>query len=232
MTSSRRALRAGFTMVEVMMGLAVLAVGAAAVIALLKFTVLGTLDSRHLANASLVAGSHIDRIQTAALEWNTFDNQDLVDMNGLGAPDSPAPNLGTFVDTVASGLAEGTPSAWAHFGAANAASSPTLGAMSTIDGDDTAVAANAAYCTHFRVTWVSAPDKPAAGTQAGDNFRVEVRTFWARSGRAIGADCAEVPANFDALFNNPNTVVAIAGANRTRAEYGVIYLTTLVRRNQ
>lgn len=229
--SRTRAERSGFTMVEVMMGLAVLAVGAAAVIALLKFTVLGTLDSRHLSNASLVAGARIDRIQTAALEWDAFDNQDLTDMNGAGAPDSPAPFLGAFVDSVATGLAEGTPSTWAHFGAANGAPSPNFGAMATIDGDDTTNAANAAYCTHIRVTWVSAPDKPAPGTQAGDSFRVEVRTFWARSGRSIGADCAVTPATFDPLFGDPNNVVAIAGANRTRAEYGVIYMTTIVRRN-
>lgn len=223
--------RRGFTMVEVMMGLAVLAVGAAAVIALLKFTILGTLDSRHVANASVVGSSYLERVQAAALEWNTFDNQDLTDMNGLGPPDSPVPNFGTLVDTVASSSAPGTPSAWVHFGAASAAANPNLGAQATINGEETAVAANVAYCTHMRITWTSAPDKPAAGTQGGDSFRVEIRTFWARSGRTIGADCAEPPANFDLLFDNPSAVVPIGGANRTRAEYGVIYLATMVRRN-
>lgn len=226
-------LRAGFTMVEVMMGLAILAVGAAAVIALLKFTVLGTLDSRHVANASIVGASYIERIQTAALMWNQFDNSDLAEMDGTVVPvsDNPAPNFGTMVNAFAGALAPGVPSAWAHFGAPDASAIPVNGAMTTIDGDVTANPAQAAYCTHVRVTWVSGPDRPPVGTPGGDSFRVEIRTFWARSGRTVGDECALTPGSLDAMFANPGVSLAVAGINRTRAEYGIIHLTTIVRRN-
>lgn len=215
------------------MGLAILAVGGAAVIALLKFTVLGTLDSRHVANASVVGASYIERIQTAALMWNQFDNSDLTEMNGtLPTPtDNPAPGFGSLVDSFAMGVNAGDPSVWAHFGAFDATAVPGNGAMATIDGDVTANPTLAAYCTHVRVTWVSGPDKPAAGTPGGDSFRVEVRTFWARSGRTVGDECALTAANLDNMFADPNFTLGVSGINRTRAEYGVLHLTTLVRRN-
>jgi Tfp pilus assembly protein PilV len=217
-------------MAEVMMGLAILAIGAAAVIALLKFTLLGTLDSRHVANASMVTASYIERIQTAALAWNAFDNQDLADMDGLGPPDSPVPNFGALVNGVAGGLAAGTPSAWSHFGAPSAAANPAF-ARATLDGALTAGPNDTAYCTHVRVTFTSGPDLPAAGILAGDNFRVELRTFWARSGRTVEDECQLAPASMDAMFDSPAATLAVGPATRTRAEYGVVYLSTIVRRN-
>jgi len=226
----KRQSRAGFTMVEVMMDLAILAVSTATVIALLKFTLLGTLDSRHVSNASTVTASYIERIHSASLEWNAFDNGDLVDMNGAGAPNSPVPNFGTLVNGVAAGLAAGTPSAWMHFGAANAAANPAF-ARATLDGAPTAGPNDTAYCTHVRVTFTSGPDLPAVGAQGGDNFRVELRTFWARSGRTVEAECQLLPASMDAMFDSPTATLAIGPSTRTRAEYGVVYLSTLVRRN-
>ena len=212
------------------MGLAVLAVGAAAVIALLKFTLLGTLDSRHVANASLVTASYLERIQTAALAWNRFDNQDLIDMNGLGPAVAPVPNFGTMVNGVAGGVAAGTPSVWMHFGAPTAAASPAF-ARATLDGALGVGPTDTAYCTHVRVTFTSGPDLPAAGTQGGDNFRVELRTFWARSGRPVEDECQLAPAAMDAMFASPAATLAIGPSTRTRAEYGVVYLSTIVRRN-
>ena len=193
-------------MVEVMMGLAILAVGAAAVIALLKFTLLGTLDSRHVSNASTVTASYIERVHSASLAWNQFDNGDLIDMNGLGPPNSPVPNFGTLVNGVAAGRA-------------------------TLDGAPTAGPNDTAYCTHVRVTFTSGPDLPAVGVQGGDNFRVELRTFWARSGRTVEAECQLVPSSMDAMFDSPAATLAVGPSTRTRAEYGVVYLSTLVRRN-
>lgn len=226
-------IRAGFTMVEVMMGLAILAVGAAAVIALLKFTVLGTLDSRHIANASIVGASYIERIQTAALMWNNFDNSDLAEMDGslLPASENPAPNFGSLVAGFAGTVNAGDPSAWAHFGASDANAAALNGAMATINGDSTGDPTQAAYCSHVRITWVSGPDLPPGGTAGGDSFRVEVRTFWARSGRTVGDECALAPSTMDAMFANPTATLTVNGVVRSRAEYGVINLTTLVRRN-
>ncbi len=222
----RSARRAGFTMIEVMMGLAILAVGAAAVIALLKFTLLGTLDGRHVANASLVTSSYIERMRTASIAWNDPDNLDVAEMDGI-APDMPAPGFGTAA--VAARATPGVPGPWIYFGG----TADT--ARATLDGTQAAAGgANAAYCTHIRITWTSRPTPNNAVTPrvpAGDIFRVELRTLWARSGRSIGADCDAAPATFTTLLASPTNTAAIASATRRRSEYGVVYMTTFIRRS-
>jgi prepilin-type N-terminal cleavage/methylation domain-containing protein len=194
----RSARRAGFTMIEVMMGLAILAVGAAAVIALLKFTLLGTLDGRHVANASLVTSSYIERMRTASIAWTNVDNLDVVNMDGT-APNSPVPGFGTAA--AAAMATPGIPGPWIYFGGT------ADNARATLDGTQ------------------------AAAGGANDIFRVELRTLWARSGRSIGADCNAAPATFTTLLASPANTAAIAGATRRRSEYGVVYLTTFIRRS-
>ncbi len=222
----RSARRAGFTMIEVMMGLAILAVGAAAVIALLKFTLLGTLDGRHVANASLVTSSYIERMRTASIAWNDVNNIDVADMDGI-APDSPVPGFGTAA--AAAMATPGVPGPWIYFGGT------ADNARATLDGLPAAAGgANAAYCTHIRITWTSRPMPNNAVTPplpAGDIFRVELRTLWARSGRSIGPDCDAAPATFTTLFALPTNTASIAGATRKRSEYGVVYLATFIRRS-
>lgn len=222
--AARRA-RKGFTMVEVMMGLAILAVGAATVIALLKFTVLGALDARHVANSSIVSAGHIERLHTAALAWNDADNN-TADLSQMDT--GPVPGLGAAAIAARTTPGVTQPNGWVYFGGS------AENASSTLNGDpaNTSGPDNTAYCTHIRVTWISRPslNSPTVGPP-GDNFRVEMRTIWARSGRAIRADCAATPATFTALFDSPTATATIGGAVRSRAEYGVVYMNTIVRRN-
>lgn len=208
------------------MGLAILAVGAATVIALLKFTLLGTLDGRHVANSTIITSGYIERMHTAALSWNDFNNTtaDLLQMDGT-APDSPVPGFGTAV--AAARATPGVPGPWVYFGGTVDNARATLaGDQANLTGTD------AAYCTHIRITWTSRPalNAPNPGP-AGDNFRVELRTLWARSGRSIGADCTATPAQFTGILASPTATNTIGGAVRSRAEYGVVYLSTIIRRN-
>jgi prepilin-type N-terminal cleavage/methylation domain-containing protein len=221
---ARKRQRMGFTMVEVMMGLAVLAVGAATVIALLKFTVLGALDSRHVANSTIVTSACIERLQTASLTWNNVDN---LNADMLNMDVGPVPGLGSAAIAARATPGVANANGWVYFGGS------VTNARSTLSGDQAnAAGTDAAYCTHMRIVWTSRPlpNTPSVGP-AGDNFRVELRTFWARSGRTIGADCAETPDKFTGIFNSPTATDTIAGLTRSRAEYGVVYMNTLVRRN-
>ncbi len=217
-------LRKGFTMVEVMMGLAILAVGAATIIALLKFTVLGALDSRHVANSTIVTSGCVERLQLAALSWNDPEN---VNTDMLHMDTGPVPGLGSAAIAARATPGVADDAGWMYFGGAVA------NARTTLSGDPAnALGTDAAYCTHMRIVWTGRPlrDNPNPGPPA-DNFRVELRTFWARSGRSIGADCADAPSKFTDIFNSPTATSNIAGLTRSRAEYGVVYLNTLVRRN-
>ena len=63
-----RARRArGYTMIEVLMGLAILAVGATGVIALQKITVVGVTNGRNITVATAVAHAHLEAVRTDAV---------------------------------------------------------------------------------------------------------------------------------------------------------------------
>ncbi len=199
------------------MGLAVLAVGAAAVISLLKFTVLGTLDSRHVSNATTLTNSAAEQLHSAALEWNAPDNSDLGAVPFFGAA------------AVLAAATPGLPGDWMWFGSAGAL--PTGMESWTLAGDQFGTPLTTAYCTHMRLTWITNPAAVGANP-AGDAIRVELRTFWARTGRPIGAECAaNAETVIDPLFLNPAATVAIGGIQRSKNEFGTVFTTTIVRRN-
>lgn len=72
---SRRSLRArrqrsaGYTMVEVMMALALLGLGATGIAAIQKTVILGDTNARNLATANAIAAGWADRLQTDAAQW-------------------------------------------------------------------------------------------------------------------------------------------------------------------
>ncbi len=72
-TKRRRARRTrwalGYTMIEVMMALAILAIGGTGVISLQKASVLSGLNSRNLTAASMVAGGWLEKGKTEAIAW-------------------------------------------------------------------------------------------------------------------------------------------------------------------
>ena len=198
--------RAGYTMVEVMMGLAILAVGATGIISLQQFTIAGAQNARASVTAANVASTWVERLRTEAIDWNNPDNTDLSAMTGVylkelvKVANVPATAVGTWVnlpDNAQTILGENA--------------SPTI-------ADD------AAFCTHFRGTWLG----PAS---TSDTLRLEVRTFWAKSGRSVDAECALAANAFDSAFADPNATVTVNTIARNRGEYGVLYLTAIIRRN-
>ncbi len=198
--------RAGYTMVEVMMGLAILAVGATGIISLQQFTIRGAQNGRASVTAANVASTWVERLRTEAIDWNNPDNSDLSAMTGvylkelIKVANVPATAVGTWVNLPDN--------------------------AQTILGENasTAIADDAAFCTHFRGTWLG----PAGTT---DTLRLEVRTFWAKSGRSVDAECTLAANAFDAAFADPNATVTVNTIARNRGEYGVLYLTAIIRRN-
>ena len=198
--------RAGYTMVEVMMGLAILAVGATGIISLQQFAVTGSQNSRAAVTAANVASTWVERLRTEAIDWNNPDNSDLSTMAGTYLKVLIQP---TNVPNTAVGK-------WVNL--------PDNAQTVLGENASAAVPDDAAFCTHFRGTWLG----PAGTT---DTLRVELRTFWAKSGRSVDAECALAADGFDTALNDANTNVTVGTLARNRGEYGVLYLTTIVRRN-
>ncbi len=205
--------RSGYTMVEVMMGLAVLAVGGTGIIALQKTAAMGTMTSRHITNATSLSRTVIERAEGDAAQW--IDN--------TGGGNFPAAT--TWLGVALTEAAAAPPSDWV---APNARAA-------TIDMEPLDVGAlgglTVAYCTHVRANWIGArAANPATGTTGATSIRFEVRTFFARSGRSVEDECVAAPGVIDGILNG--TPALVGGVTRNASEYGVVNLTTVIRRTQ
>lgn len=210
--------RRGYTMVEVMMGLSVLAIGATGIIAMQKYALMGTMTSRNVMNATNIAGSSIEKMSAEAAIWENNGPQDPLEMPWLG-PALNNPNQ-WVVPPDGAALIDGTPLD-----------------ISTIDLAGNPVTP-VGYCTHVRAELVGnrnaiAPGDPLlGGTDSTDIARVEVRTFFAKSGRNIACECQTWTALETTGVFDDGTTTTCGGASepRSRGEYGIIYMTTILRR--
>jgi type IV pilus assembly protein PilV len=151
----------GYTVVEAMMALAVLTVGATGIVAMQKATLVGNERARNLTAANAVASAWLERLRADAISWtevngvsNLSDTRCLNDV-GSGFPSNAALG-GWFVPAVVS--------------------AEKISPTADVRGYDTEVATDAVFCTHIRLTQLM----PTM-------IRAEVRVFWPRRGRGSGA---------------------------------------------
>ena len=180
----------GYTVMEVMMSLAILGVGASGVMAVQKATLLANTNAKNLATANFIAESWMERLRVDALQWN----------DPAGVPDL------------------GTDTAWLRFATASPLwiIPPTMGVPlvggsdADVTGSDTfltdpAPIAASAFCTQLRLT-LFAPNLLPTYRKL---IRAEVRVIWARSGHAL--DCTTLnPA--DATLRNDYGAVYLTSA--------------------
>ena len=158
----------GYTMMEIMMSLAILGLGASGVVSMQKATLLANTNARNLATANFIAATWVERLRVDALQWNAPQ----------GAPD--------LADTSWLQLATANP-VWVQ-----ATLVPTASPAADILGADRFVTdplpvAASAFCTHLRLTQFNTAALPAFSKL----IRVEVRVIWSRAASAI--NCATVP---------------------------------------
>lgn len=150
--------RRGYTVIEVMIALTLLAVGTSGVIAMQKVTAIANRDAKSLVIANQVARTWIERLRADATQWNhpspLDPNDDLADTRWLKAVNGvwfrPADDL---------------------------AGSPAADALGN-DVRDTDLD-NAIFCTNVRLTWMYGPAPTAPPPYL---IRAEVRTYWLRDG--------------------------------------------------
>jgi type IV pilus assembly protein PilV len=157
MSARRYARRRGSTIVEVMMALAMLAVGISGLIALQKVTSVANRDARKLEVANQIARTWIERLRADALLWN------------YGAASS---DLGA--ETVWLTGRVQLPGAEAWFRPEN----QVLKIYGVHDGfgmDDQTGNRDGPYCVNLRLQWLY-------GTLDDGLVRAEVRVYWLRQG--------------------------------------------------
>jgi type IV pilus assembly protein PilV len=148
----------GYTVIEVMIALTLLAVGTSGIIAMQKVTAIANRDAKSLVVATQVARTWIERLRADATQWNhpspTSPESDLADTRWLktvnGVWFRPNDDL---------------------------AGSPAADALGN-DVRDTDLA-NAVFCTNVRLTW---PYGPPPGAPPPYLIRAEVRVYWMRDG--------------------------------------------------
>lgn len=158
----------GYTTLEVMAALGVLAIGAAGVVATQKVVLAGNAHAQRLATATAIASTWAERLRVDALQWN--------DLGGV-------PDIGGTAWLDVSESQPGTTALPAEIPGLGAPAADALGA--DLYGPGPAISA---FCTHLRLS------RPSAAWP--DLIRVEIRVFWDRGGSAV--DCSVDPGDVDA----------------------------------
>ena len=158
----------GFTLIEVMMALAIMTVGAVGLLSLQTATVRGNADARQLTVATQVNQLWVERLRRDALRWTAPSVSALRAASGPRyLRNVPAPGGGWSgwfapVDPV---RAPGDPQSYGF----------------DYRGFDTFDPAQMFYCTHVNLRWVD----------PGRTLRADVRTFWHKRGQANDAAYAD-----------------------------------------
>jgi len=132
----RRSNAPGYTAIEVLMALTLMAIGASAVMAMQKASVQGNLDARRADVANSIERLWVERLRRDAMLWT------------LPSPANPAGN--NFTGTKFLNNVTGT---WFLPNALVAAAVPISPAFDIL-GRDLADVSQARFCVHLRLTWL------------------------------------------------------------------------------
>jgi type IV pilus assembly protein PilV len=153
----------GYTVVEVMMALAVLTAGATGVIAMQKAALIANTNARNLVAANAIAQSWVERLRVDALQWTETG----------GVPD-----LDTYTFWLRHvGTGWFSPAAQHGLGFPTGSPQADVMAADIFAGDPSAPA----FCTQLRLTRIS--------TDLNSSYyrviRVEVSVYWDQTGRQL-----------------------------------------------
>lgn len=190
-TKKRRS-RAGYTLIEVLMAIGVLAAGSVAIMAMHQAATRGNMEARQMTTGNQAAQRWIERLRRDALNWTQSNN-------------TANPTLLVRTSYLRSVPSPGTAPLWF------VPSPPaTTGETANFDfyGRDLVSGGGAPYyCSNVRLEWI----------HPGQSMRADVRVWWVR--RFGGSEA--LPTSTAALANcapglNPNT---LTGDRRVRMVY-------------
>lgn len=164
----------GFTAVEVMMALTLLAVGTAGVIAMEQAAIGGNFDARRLDVATSVLRLWTERLRNDGAMW-TLPN----------AKNPTTYNLATVAPLLANPATDPTAAVWTLPVQREGDTIPLMPQLDLLGRDvlSSDTTTPVVYCVQTRQTWLV----------LNNLIRVEVRVFWPRGNEAM-TDCASNPA--------------------------------------
>jgi prepilin-type N-terminal cleavage/methylation domain-containing protein len=200
----------GYTMVEVMMGMSLLAIGAAAVISMQRASMQSNLEARKLDMANAISREWLERLRRDATQW-TLPNSSNSTSNYANAQ---------LLSTYLAYGALGQTTAWSYPNAYLASAALPDGVSPGFDilGRDlkatdilgsTSTPSKAIFCTNIRLNWLV----------VNTLMRAEVRVFWLRllsSGANTPDWCSQANAS------------AVTGDT---SHFHFIYAATAIRQN-
>lgn len=173
----RRALARGYTVVELMMALAVFATGVAGIMTMQRTTITSNRTAKNVTLANGIAEAWLSQLAADASLWTT----DLSSTTWLGTVDGTGLNGAWQLP------------AWddaRKFGA-------------EFDGLGNPVEEDGQFCAHIRLTWLYNDGNIAGGLSGNGVIRSEVRVFWPREGTSrVEGDCTSADAATVAAVGN------------------------------
>lgn len=178
--ASGRASRRGFTLVEVMVALAVLALGVTGILSMQNAAILSNRRAQEMTLATQIARMWLERIRADANQWNRpssrsrvsdlQDTQYLCRLSPTGCTSGAATAVNTWFVPQIPALAVAPATPLTVIGAG-----PT--AFDAFGREVGAGDARAVYCVGVRLGWIA----PDLGSRQGI-VRAEVRVWWYREG--------------------------------------------------
>jgi type II secretory pathway pseudopilin PulG len=160
----KRSRSRGYTAVEVLSAMTLLAIGGAGVIGMQRVTIQGSEDARRFDLGTNIANEWLSRLQRDSTQWTMPTSSD---------PNTLNINTTRFLSVEACFFPN-----WCHPPAANPASGLS-GSFDIFGRDLVAATGGATYCTQYRLQWIASPGI-AAPYNTTALLRAEVRVYWAR----------------------------------------------------
>lgn len=199
MSISRRRSSRGYTAVEVLSAMTLLAIGASGVIGMQRVTLQGSEDARRFDIGGNIVNEWLSRLQRDSAQWDKPNAGDLT-TNNLAAT-----QFLSQIGPCGNNWCNPPPS---PFPAPNTVS----GSFDIFGRDLQLPATTATYCAQYRLQWI-APIGAGPSFNPAALMRAEVRVFWSRLERNPIGDCST------ATPDDPNAFKL----------YHFVYATTMVR---
>lgn len=195
--------RQGFTLVEVMISLGVMTVGALALFGMQQQTTRANVHARTLTVASQIAQNVIERLKMDSLGWTS--------VSGLPATDlARSPLIGRITAGGAFGQFVTLPAVAGLRPLSNAFD--FYGADVDITGGTPAELARVYYCASYRLSWVYTTNTA---------MRADVRVWWSKE-----APTRDITTDFPLCADNN---VSLNPGGGQYDNYHVVYLSTVLR---
>ena len=200
-----RSRRRGYTAVEVMMAMTVMAVGAGAVLSMQKASVQGNADARMADVANSIARTWVERLQKDSMQWTL--------------PNSANPSLNNFSNALL--LSKPTMGQWSAPSYEMGQTNPeTMSYGFDVLGRDLPkadITADTVFCVNYELQWLV----PQALPLEPGLIRATVRVLWPRK---IANEPASGWCDAVSTLANPEPTGSTTGPT-----YHAIYMTTTLR---